>query len=105
LGVAAEAKIGITFDDHFEVDGAMRTVASDAAFAQCVVREDKRPSLISMARGATLILPRHGQAAGGFHHVHPVRIVALDAIHPAFNNRVVLRKVELGLYVQVALKT
>jgi hypothetical protein len=105
LGVAAEAKIGITFDEHFLVDGAMRTVASGAAFTQRVVLEDKRPGLVWMALGATLVPPRHGQPAGGFQDVHAVRVVALDAVHAAFQDLVVLGEVELSLDVQVALKT
>jgi hypothetical protein len=58
-----------------------------------------------MALGAVLIPPRHGQPAGGFHDVHAVRVVALDAIHAAFQDLVVLGEVELSLEVQVALKT
>jgi hypothetical protein len=105
LGVAAKAKIGITFDEHFLVDRAVRAVADDATFPQRIVLEDKWPSLVSMALGATLIPPRHGQAAGGFHDVRAVRVVALDAVHAAFNDRVMLGQVELSLHIQVALKT
>jgi hypothetical protein len=105
LRVAAEAKIGITFDEHFLVNGAVRTVAGDATFTQRVVLEDKWPCLISMALGAILIPPRHGQPAGRFHDVHSMRVVALDAVHAAFQDRVVLGKMELSLYLHVALKT
>jgi hypothetical protein len=103
--MAAEAKIGITGDEHFQVDRAMRTVAGGATLTQRVVLEDKWPGLVSMAWGATLIAPRHGQPAGGFHDVRAVRVVALDAVHAAFPDRVVLGEVELSLHVQVALKT
>jgi hypothetical protein len=105
LGVAAQAKIGIAFDEHLLVDGAVRTVADDTAFAQRVVLKNKGPCLIPMALGATLVLPRHGQPAGRFHDVHAVRVVALDAVHASFQNRMVLGKMELSLDVQVALKT
>jgi hypothetical protein len=105
LRVAAEAEIGITFDEHLQVDRAMRAVASDATFTQRVVLEDKWPGLVSMALRATLIPPRHGQPPGRFHDVHAVRIVALDAVHPPFQDRVVLGEVELSLHLQVALKT
>jgi len=105
LGVTAKAKIGIAFDEHFLVDGAVRTVADDATFSQRDVLKDKWPSLVSMALGATLIPPGHGQPAGGFHDVRAVRVVALDAIHAAFEDRVALGKVELPLNIQVALKT
>jgi hypothetical protein len=105
LGVAAQAKIGIAFDEQFLVDGPVRIVADDATFTQCVVPEDKWPCLISMALGATLILPRHSQPSGRFHDVQAVRIVALGAIHAALQDLVVLGKVELSLNFQVALKT
>jgi hypothetical protein len=105
LGVAAETQIGIACHQHFLIDGAVRIVADHASFTQRVVPEDKRPRLIPMALGATLILPRHGQPAGWFHDVQPVRVVALDAVHAAFQDLVVLGKMELSLNVQMALKT
>ena len=105
LGVAAKAKIGIAFDEHFLVDGAVRTVADDATFPQRIVLKDKRPGQVSMAWGATMLPPGHGQPAGRFHDVRAVRVVALDAVHAAFEDRVALRKVELPLNIQVALKT
>jgi hypothetical protein len=94
LGVAAQAKIGVAFDEHFLVDGAVRIVAGDTTFAQRVVLEDKWPCLVPVALGATLILPRHGQSAGGFHDVHAMRVVALDAVHVAFQDRMVLGKMK-----------
>jgi hypothetical protein len=105
LRVATEAKIGIALDEHFLVDGAVGIVADDAAFTQRVVLEDKRPRLVSMALGAALVLPCHGQTAGGFHNVHAVRVVTLDAVHAAFQDWMVLGKMELSLEIQVTLKT
>jgi hypothetical protein len=82
----------------------MWVVANRATFAERVVLEDKGPGLVSMALGATLIPPRHGQPSGGFHDVHAVRVVALGAAHPAFQDRMVMGEVDLTLHVQVALK-
>src|SRR6185437_9100336 len=95
LGVAFEAKIGIPFHEHFGVDGAVRVVANGAAFAQGGMFENEGPGLLAMAGGAVFIHASHGQAAGRFHDVHSVRVVALDATHFAFNDRVMLWKMEL----------
>jgi len=40
----------------------------------------------------------------GFHNVHAVRVMALDAVHLALDDRVVLRQVEFRVGIQVALK-
>src|SRR6478672_4885500 len=67
--------------------------------------EHKRPGLLAMALAACLVDPRHGQASRRFHDVLTVWIVALDAIHLSFRKRVMLGKVELGVDLEVALKT
>ena len=48
-----------------------------------------------MALRAGLVQPRHGQSAVRFHDVAAVRVVTLDAVHPVFNHRMMLRQVEL----------
>jgi len=105
LRVAFEAEIRIAFDQKLPIHRAMRIVANRAAFAHRLVLEYERPRLLAMALRAIFILPRHRQPARRFKNVHPVRVVALDAIHLPFNNGMMLWQVELGLRLQMALET
>jgi hypothetical protein len=104
LGVAPETKIHVPLHEHLRIDGAVRAVANGAAFAQRRVLEDVRPGFFTMTLGAAFIETRHGQSACRFHDVHPVRVVALDAIHLAFEDRMMLRQMKLGTYFLMALK-
>ena len=63
------------------------------------------PGLVTMALGAILVQPRHRESARGFHDVEPVGVVALRAIHVAFEDRMMLGKMEFGARPQVALET
>jgi hypothetical protein len=104
LGVAFDAQIVIALHEHFGIDRTVRVMADGAAFAQRRVLENERASLFAMTLGAVLVLPRHGQAARRLHDIHPVRIVALHAIHFAFNHRMVLRQVKFSPGFLVTLK-
>lgn len=106
LRVAAKAQIGIGLHKQLAVDGAMRLMASRTAFPECLVLEHKMTRLFPVAVGALLVQSRHGQtAARWFHNVEPVRIVALHTVHLPFAHRVMLRKVELGMDLQVTRET
>ena len=105
LSVATQAEIRIALDQHFLVDGAVRGMASDAAFAHGRMLKDVRPRLIAMALGATFILSRHGQASCRPKDIAAMGIMALDATHVAFNYRMMLREIELSVDVEMALKT
>ena len=105
LRMAAEAQVGVTDGQQLGVDRAVGIVASGAAFPQRGVIEYEGPGLFPVAPGAGLVRAGHGRAAGRFHNVQAVRIVALDAIHLAFGDRVVLGKMEFGVDVQMALET
>jgi hypothetical protein len=96
LGVAFDAQIVIALHEHLGIDGTVRVMADRAAFAQRGVLENERAGLFAMTLGAILVLPRHGEPAGGLHDIHPVGIVALHAIHFAFNDRMMLREVKFG---------
>ena len=63
--------------------------------------ENKGTRLLAMALRTGLILPRHRQATGRFENIFAMRIVALNTIHPAFDHRMMLRQVELGVNLQV----
>jgi len=105
LRVAAQAKIWIVFNEHLLVDGAVRVVANDAAFAQSFVFKNERACLGLMTLRAILVLPRHRQSAGRFENIAAVRVVAIHATHVAFNDGMMLRQTEFRMNVEVALKT
>ena len=100
-----EAKIRIIVDEKLAIDRSVRVVAHGATFPQCFVLENKRPRLLAMALSAGLITASHCQPAGRFEYIGRVRIVTLNTIHPALNQRVVLRQVKFGSGLQVALET
>jgi hypothetical protein len=104
LDVALEAEIIVALDQELAVDRAMGIVAGDTSVAECFMFENKWPALFAMTLRATLVQARHGEAARGLHDVVPVRIVALDAIHHAFDHGVMLRQAELGVDIEVALE-
>lgn len=58
-----------------------------------------------MTFGALLVEAGHGEAAARLHDFVAVRVVALNAIHAAFDDRMTLRKVELRMDIEVALET
>jgi hypothetical protein len=104
LGVTLEAQVRIALQEHFGINGAVRVVTDRAAFTRGRMLENERPRLLAMTLGASLILARHRQPARRFHDVHPVRIVALHAIHFAFDDRVMLRQMEFRPGFLVALE-
>lgn len=67
--------------------------------------KDKRPGLFPMTIGAPFVQARHRQSSGRLQNVQPMWIVALPTVHLALRDRVVLRKVELRVDLQVALIT
>jgi hypothetical protein len=79
-------------------------VADGAAFAQCFVLENEWPRLFSVALRAGLVQPSHCEASPALHRFVPVRIVALDAVHPVFNHGMVLGQIEFGVNVNMALE-
>ena len=58
-----------------------------------------------MTFGALLVEAGHGEAGARLHDFMAVRVVALSAIHAAFDDRMMLRKDELRMDIEVALKT
>ena len=104
LGVASQAEIGIGLGEHFGVDRAVRIVAGRAALAHRGVLIHHRFGLLPVALGARFIQSRHRQTPGGFHDVHAVGVMALDAVHLAFDDRMMLGKMEFRARGQVALE-
>ena len=61
--------------------------------------------MLAMTFGALLVEAGHGEAGARLHDFMAVRVVALNAIHAAFDDRMMLRKVELRMDIEVALET
>jgi len=105
LRVALEAKVGVTLQEHFGVDGTVWVVADSAAFAERGVLENKRAGLFTMALGAGFVLARHGQSARRFHNVHSVGIVTLHAVHFSLDDWMMLWEVKFSPSFLMALET
>lgn len=58
-----------------------------------------------MTFSALLIHARHRQSAAGLHNLVAMRIVALHAIHSAFDHWMMLWQVEKRVHIEMALKT
>ena len=91
----------------------MRVVTHRATLAQRFMLENKWPRLLSMTLRAGLVQSRHRQSgrqtawrgARGLENVSPVRIVALNAIHVAFDHGMMLGHPKFRLCLQMTLKT
>jgi len=105
LRMTAQAKIWVALRKHLLIDRAVGIVTDSAAFAHGFVFEDKWTRLLAMALLAAFVLPCHGQSTFRLENVAPVRIVALDATHVTFNDRMMLRQAKFRLNVRVTLKT
>ena len=88
--MAFQAEIGVTFRQEFGVDRAMGAMTYRAALAQGLMLENKGPRLIAMTLGTTFIDAGHCQTAARFVDIAAVRIVALHAIHAAFDHRMMM---------------
>ena len=105
LSVAPEAKIGVRLNQQLGIDRAVRAVANRATFAECRVLEHKWFRLFPVTLGAVLVDSSHRQSTGGFHNIHPVRIVTLDTIHLLLEHRMMLGQMKLHLRRAVAFET
>ena len=97
-----QAQVGIPFRQHLRVDSPVRTVAGGAAFPDRFVLEYKNPLLRLMTMGAVFLLREQLRAAAGMGNAL-VRRMALNARHPAFRHRMMIRQIELAPDIQVAL--
>lgn len=83
----------------------MRAVANRAALAQRLVFEHKWTRLLAMTLRATFVESRHRKSAGWFEDVTTMRIMALHAIHPTLDDRMMLRQTEFRVGFKMALET
>ena len=104
LHMAFQAEIIVALDKKLAIDRAVGIVAGGASVAESFVFENEWAALLAMALGTVLVQPRHGESAGGLHDVMAVGVVALDAVHHPFDDGMMLRQLEFGVDVQVALK-
>jgi hypothetical protein len=104
LSMAFQAEIIVSLDQHFGIDRAMRLMADRAAFAERLVFESMNLRLFPVTLRTRLIEAPHGQTASWLHDVHPVRVVALHAIHLSFEHRVMLGQIEFSVRLQMAIE-
>jgi hypothetical protein len=104
LRMAAQAEVRVAVNQQLSIDRSVRAVASRAPFAHRFMLEYERLGLFPVTLCATLVSPRHGESAGGSEYIHAVRIMALNAIHMAFENGMMLRQAELAMDIQVTLE-
>jgi hypothetical protein len=102
LGVALEAKIRIALHQQLAIDRTVGSVANGATLAESFVLENEWARLLAMTVTAVFVQSRHRQASRRFEDVRAVRIVALNAIHATFDNRMMLRQIEFSARLQMA---
>lgn len=103
LKMTLEAKIGAPLDKHLVIDRAVWIVASGAAFANRFVFEYERTALRHVALHACFALG-HDRSSAPFDGRAAVRIMAVAAGNLSIFDRVMMRRCERGLLVQVALE-
>jgi hypothetical protein len=104
LRMTAQAKVWIILREHFTVHRTVRVVAGRTTFPHRWMLKHDRACLFPMTLRATFIPPGHGQSARRFENVAAVGIVALDAIHPAFQHRMMVRRLKFAPGFQMALQ-
>ena len=103
LGMAFQAKVGVALDQQAAIDRTMRIVADHTAVTHRFVLEDKGPALGAMAGRTGFVLSGHGQTTGSSKNIPAVRVMALDAIHFAFSDWMMMWKLKIGVGGKMAL--
>lgn len=104
LSMATKAEIVVRLPEHLRIRRAMHVVANDTALTKRLVLKDKRLGLLLMAFGAGLIPLGHRESACRFEDLFAMGIVAIDAVHLAFDNRVAMRELKTCPDPAMALK-
>jgi len=105
LEVAPQTECLVAHHQEFIVHRSVRVVAGHAAFAQRHVLKYERSALFGMTLEAGVIFAHHVGRAAPLDHRTLVRIVAIGAMNLALKHRMVVRQVEFGPNLQVALET
>lgn len=103
--MAAKAQIIISLSQHLRINRAVRLVANSAALTHRLMLKEHRLRLLTMTSRTGLIPATHGESAPGLHDVAPVRIMALNAVHVTFRQRMMLGQFEVRVDVLVAAET
>ena len=104
LRMAPQTKVVIPLEQELWADRRVRCVADGAAFAHGLMFKDKGAALIPVARGARFIQLRHGQSRRRLENIVSVRVMALDTIHPSFDDGMMIRQIQLSVDLEVTLK-
>jgi len=112
LRVALKAKVVVALHEHLVGNRAMRVVTDRAAFTECFMLVNDWPRLFAMALRARFIEPSHSRLGAHtergpmrcFENVRPVRIVALRAVHPLLQDRMMVRKSELRVHLHMTVQ-
>ena len=104
LGVAFETKVRVTLYQQLPIHRTMWVVTDRAAFSQRFMFKNKGAGLFTMTCGTILVEPSHRQAPRRFENVATMWIVAGHAIHPPFDDRMMLWQVEFSMGLKMALK-
>jgi hypothetical protein len=104
LSVAFQTQIVVALVEHLLVDRTMGVVTHGASLTQCLVFKYMRPGLLAVTLETGLILPRD-EHAFGLEDILSMRIVAINAMHPSFFDRVAVLKVEQRPGLKMALET
>ncbi len=104
LGMASQAKLRVSLNEHFVVDGSVRLMARCASVLHPFVDKHKGARLFAMALRTLLVLPSEAESPGLFKDVSPMRIMAVDAVDLSFEYGVVLRKAKLCMLLLMAIQ-
>ena len=114
LEMALQAQRGIAFREHALIDRAVRRMAGSAALFGSFVVEDKRTALREVALETGSVLAQEGDAAtfnildetraAAFDDIALVRVMAIGTAHLAFRHRMMMRELEAGANISVALE-
>ena len=115
LEMAFKTERGVTFRQQALVNRPVWRVARDAAFANGLVLVNKRAALFGVTLQTGVIHTEQSQAASleclwqarpaALDGATLVGVVAVHTTHLAFEDRVVMRELEFGPDLQVALET
>lgn len=104
LKVTLQAEGLVTLGQHALIDRPVGLMAGIAALPQRFMLEHKRPALHRMTLETGLVRRPHLGTATTMRGTF-VRVVAGSAAHLSFQHRMMMRKPELCLHIQVALET
>ena len=92
----------IALTQHFVVNRSVRLVASGTAILHAFMDEHEWAGLFAVALNTLLVLAGQAQAAGLFEDFTAMGVVAIHTIHLSLEDRMMLRKAELGMFLLVA---